>query len=89
MRDKLNEVTIICAECGGKSVVHTDFIDDIDHPICMSCAEALNPFLMFQTIRTKLLVQIMEGELDPYELIKNELKSRYMVRDGSGKWIQK
>lgn len=87
--DKINEVIIICAECHKKARVHTDFIDDIERPICRTCEEELNPFLMFQTIRTKLLVQIMEGKLDPYELIVNELNSRFMVRDESGKWVQK
>ena len=84
----INDVVIICAECSKKSVIDSELIDDIERPVCTSCREELNPFLMFQTIRTKLLIQIMTGELDPYELIKAELKNRRYVRMKSGRWVQ-
>ena len=84
----INDVVIICAECSKKSVIDSELIDDIERPVCTECQEELNPFLMFQTIRTKLLIQIMQGELEPYDLIRQELENRRYVRMKSGRWVQ-
>lgn len=48
-------------------------------------SDALNPLFTFQQTNQDLLVAMLNGQLDPMEMIKAELKSRGL--DENGKWV--
>ncbi|SHF53520.1 hypothetical protein [Flavisolibacter ginsengisoli] len=46
--------------------------------------DELNPILLFNLTCTKLLIQILIGEIDPVELANRELRNRGL--DNKGMW---
>lgn len=90
MTEDPNVIEILCFNCDEYRWINTDLIENVERPLCMDCKQSddLNPEFLYCLTRSELLIQILEGKVNPIELAKEELKKRRYVRMKSGRWIQ-